>query len=224
MPMNAHYRGPIDLPEVIPVFPLPGALLLPRGQMPLNIFEPRYLAMVDDALRDGHRLIGMVQPDSTHGDKTDVPPLYKIGCVGRITELAESGDGRYLIELTGIARFLIEQELTVGTAYRQCRVTFAPFANDFVARKGENEVDRPALLTALRDFLAANDLKADWEGIEQAPNEALVNALSMMSPYGTAEKQALLEAPDLKTRAEILVAITEIELAKKDSEGEPQLQ
>jgi uncharacterized protein len=225
MPMNAHYRGPIDLPEVIPVFPLPGALLLPRGQMPLNIFEPRYLAMVDDALRDGHRLIGMIQPDAAHADPDhDTPPLFKIGCVGRITELAESGDGRYLIELTGIARFRVEEELRVKTAYRQCRVTYAPFADDFVARKGENEVDREAVLTALRDFLDANNLNADWEGIEKAPNEALVNALSMMSPYGAAEKQALLEAPDLKTRAEILVAITEIELAKKDSEGEPQLQ
>ena len=224
MPMNAHYRGPIDLPEVIPVFPLPGALLLPRGQMPLNIFEPRYLAMVDDALRDGHRLIGMIQPDAVHADAADAPPLFTIGCVGRITELAESGDGRYLIELTGVARFRIEEELRVKTAYRQCRVTYAPFADDFVARKGEKEVDREAVLAALRDFLEANDLKADWEGIENAPNEALVNALSMMSPYGAAEKQALLEAPDLKTRAEILVAITEIELAKKDSEGEPQLQ
>ena len=225
MPMNAHYRGPIDLPEVIPVFPLPGALLLPRGQMPLNIFEPRYLAMVDDALRDGHRLIGMIQPDAAHADAAAAaPPLFKIGCVGRITELAESGDGRYLIELTGIARFRIEEELRVKTAYRQCRVTYAPFADDFVARKGEAEVDREAVLTALRDFLEANELKADWDGIENAPNEALVNALSMMSPYGAAEKQALLEAPDLKTRAEILVAITEIELAKKDSEGEPQLQ
>jgi len=225
MPMNAHYRGPIDLPEVIPVFPLPGALLLPRGQMPLNIFEPRYLAMIDDALRDGHRLIGMIQPDVTHADAApEVPPLFKVGCVGRITELAESGDGRYLIELTGIARFRIEEELRVQTPYRQCRVTFAPFADDFVARKGEDEVDRDAVLTALRDFLEANDLNADWDGIQKAPNEALVNALSMMSPYGAAEKQALLEAPDLKTRAEILVAITEIELAKKDSEGEPQLQ
>lgn len=225
MPMNAHYRGPIDLPEVIPVFPLPGALLLPRGQMPLNIFEPRYLAMVDDALRDGHRLIGMIQPDVAHADAAaEVPPLFRIGCVGRITELAESGDGRYLIELTGIARFRVDEELPVKTLYRQCRVSYAPFADDFVARKGENEVDREAVLTALRDFLEANNLKADWEGIEKAPNEALVNALSMMSPYGPAEKQALLEAPDLKTRAEILVAITEIELAKKDSEGEPQLQ
>lgn len=224
MPMNAQYRGPIEMPEVIPVFPLPGALLLPRGQMPLNIFEPRYLAMIDDALRDGHRLIGMIQPDPAQAGPLDKPPLYATGCVGRITQLAESGDGRYLLELTGVARFRIEEELPVATLYRQCRVTFAPFADDFVARKGEDKVDREALLTALRAFLAANDLKADWDGIEKAPNEALVNALSMMSPYGTAEKQALLEAPDLKTRAEILVAITEIELAKKNTEGEPQLQ
>ncbi len=224
MPMNAQYRGPIEMPGVIPVFPLPGALLLPRGQMPLNIFEPRYLAMVDDALRDGHRLIGMIQPDVAHAGSTDKPSLYKIGCVGRITQLAESGDGRYLIELTGVARFRVEEELKVATPYRQCRVTYAPFADDFIARKGENAVDRAALLAALTDFLKANDLKADWEGIERAPNEALVNALSMMSPYGTAEKQALLEAPDLKTRAEVLIAITEIELAKKNTEGEPQLQ
>jgi Lon protease-like protein len=224
MPMNAQYRGPIELPGVIPVFPLPGALLLPRGQMPLNIFEPRYLAMVDDALRDGHRLIGMIQPDTAQDGPADKPPLYKIGCVGRITQLAESGDGRYLIELTGVARFRIEEELKVATPYRQCRVTFAPFADDFVARRGENAVNRAALLAALTEFLNANDLKADWEGIERAPNEALVNALSMMSPYGTAEKQALLEAPDLKTRAEVLIAITEIELAKKNTDGDPRLQ
>ena len=150
MPMNAQYRGPIDLPEIIPVFPLPGALLLPRGQMPLNIFEPRYLAMIDDALRDGHRLVGMIQPDVAHSGQSDKPPLFKIGCVGRITQLAESGDGRYLIELTGVARFRIEQELPVKTEYRQCRVTYTPFADDFVARKGEEAVDRPAVLKALR--------------------------------------------------------------------------
>ena len=224
MPMNAVYRGPDAMAQVIPVFPLPGALLLPRGQMPLNIFEPRYIAMIDDSLRDGHRLIGMIQPDVAHTGSAEKRPLYKIGCAGRITQLAESGDGRYLIELTGVARFRIEEELKVATTYRQCRVTYAPFADDFTARKGENAVDRAALLVALTDFLKANDLNADWEGIEKAPNEALVNALSMMSPYGTAEKQALLEAPDLKTRAEILIAITEIELAKKNTEGEPQLQ
>jgi len=132
--------------------------------------------------------------------------------------------GRYLVELTGVARFRIEEELKALTPYRQCRVTYAPFADDFIARKGEDAVDRKAVLRALNDFMKANDLKADWEDIDKAPNEALVNALSMMSPYGAAEKQALLEAPDLKTRAELLVAITEIELAKKNTEGEPQLQ
>jgi Lon protease-like protein len=224
MPMNVAYRRPDDLPDVIPVFPLAGALLLPRGQMPLNIFEPRYLAMVDDALSSGRRLIGMIQPDTAHRGSEEKPSLYRIGCVGRITQLGETGDGRYLMELTGIARFRIVEELSVATPYRQCRVAYAPYADDFIARKGEDAVDRAALLAALAAFLKANDLKADWDGIENAPNEALVNALAMMSPYGAAEKQALLEAPDLKTRAEILVAVTEIELAKGKTEGEPSLQ
>jgi Lon protease-like protein len=224
MPMNLSYRGPDDVADVIPVFPLSGALLLPRGQMPLNIFEPRYLMMIDDALRSGDRLIGMIQPDAAHPGPEDKPNLYRVGCIGRLTQFAESGDGRYLIQLTGVARFRIEQELDVTTPYRQCRVSTAPFADDFVGHKGEDEVDRDALLQALRDFLKANDLKADWDGIEKAPNEALVNALAMMSPYGPAEKQALLEAPDLKTRAEILVAVTEIELAKSRTPGETQLQ
>src|SRR5271165_1612312 len=224
MPLNAVYRGPADLPGTLPVFPLPGALLLPRGQMPLNIFEPRYLAMVDDSLRDGHRLIGMIQPDPAHPGSDTRPNLYKIGCAGRITQLAETGDGRYLLQLTGVARFRIEEELTVSTAYRQCEVTYAPFADDFIARKGEEDVDRKAVLDALTAFLKANNLKADWEGIENAPNEALVNALAMMSPYGSAEKQALLEAPDLKTRAQVLIAVTEIELAKKTTGGETPLQ
>jgi Lon protease-like protein len=224
MPMNAVYRGSADLPEIIPVFPLPGALLLPRGQLPLNIFEPRYLALVDDSLRDGHRLIGMIQPDQGHAGPPDKPPLFKVGCVGRITQIAETGDGRYLLQLTGIARYRIEEELEVATAYRQCRVNFVPFADDFIARKGEEGVDRKALLETLSAFLKANKLKTDWQGIEKAPNEALVNALAMMSPYGSAEKQALLEAPDLKSRAEILIAVTEIELAKKASGGETPLQ
>lgn len=224
MPMNAVYQGPGDLPAEIPVFPLPGALLLPRGQMPLNIFEPRYLAMIDDALASRHRLIGMIQPDGAHPGSADKPNLYQVGCVGRITQLAESGDGRYLIQLTGVSRFRVEEELTVRTAYRQCRVSYAPFADDFIARKGEEEVDRKAVLHALTDFLKANKLEADWDGIENAPNEALVNALAMMSPYGSAEKQALLEAPDLKTRAEILVAVTEIELAKTNTPNETPLQ
>jgi len=224
MPMNVVYRSSADLPETIAVFPLPGALLLPRGQMPLNIFEPRYLAMVNDSLRDGHRLIGMIQPDPAHPGPQDKPALFRVGCVGRITQLAETGDGRYLIQLTGIARFRVEEEFNVDTAYRQCRVSYVPFTDDFTARKGEDKVDRKALLAALAAFLKANNLKTDWAGIEKAPNEALVNALAMMSPYGAAEKQALLEAPDLKSRAEILIAVTEIELAKKTTGGETPLQ
>ncbi len=222
MGMNAAYRGPEDCPSVIPVFPLPGALLLPRGQMPLNIFEPRYLAMVDEALKTD-RIIGMVQPDADNDPNTTVPKLYKVGCAGRITQFAETGDGRYLISLIGIARFRIEEELATMTPYRQCQVTYDPFSADFLARAGEEEVDREGVLQALGDFVDATDLKVDWRGIEQAPNEALVNALCMMSPFGAREKQALLEAPDLKTRAEALIAITEIELARGE-DSEPTLQ
>ncbi len=224
MPINAEYRGPGDLPEVIPVFPLAGALLLPRGQMPLNIFEQRYLAMVDDALRDSHRLIGMIQPDVVHSPDEAKPTLFRTGCVGRITQLAETGDGRYILELTGISRFKVIEEMEVLTPYRQCRVDYFPYLDDFTARKGEEAVDREALLAVLADFLKANKLSVDWEGVESAPNEALVNALAMMSPYGAAEKQAMLEAPDLKTRAEILIAVTQIDLAKKRTSGDPPLQ
>jgi Lon protease-like protein len=222
--MNAVYRGPADLPRTIPVFPLSGALLLPRGQIPLNIFEPRYLEMVDDALRDGHRLIGMIQPDPAHRGIPERPNLYKVGCVGRITQIAETGDGRYLMQLTGVARYRVLQELPVTTSYRQCSVDYTQFIDDFTARKGEEHVDRKAVLAALTQYLKANNLKADWEGIKHAPNEALVNALAMMSPYDPAEKQAMLEAPDLKTRAEILIAVTEIALAKSQTEGDPPLQ
>src|ERR1700684_1127105 len=131
MPINAEYRGPGALPQIIPVFPLPGALLLPRGQMPLNIFEPRYLAMIHDALRSGHRLIGMIQPAPAHpGADPEKPHLFHVGCVGRMTQFAESGDGRSLIQLTGVARFRIEEELSVTTPYRQCKVTYQPYVDD----------------------------------------------------------------------------------------------
>ena len=224
MPINSEYQGPGDLPETIPVFPLAGALLLPRGQMPLNIFEPRYLEMIDDSLRDGHRIIGMIQPDVTHSRSEAVPALFRIGCARRITQFAETGDGRYVLELTGVSRFKVVEELKVLTPYRQCKVDFFSFVNDFTARKGEDAVDRKAVLDVLTDFLKANELKVDWDGINSAPNEALVNALAMMSPYGPAEKQAMLEAPDLKTRAEILIAVTQMELAKKQSPGDNTLQ
>jgi Lon protease-like protein len=166
--------------------------------------------MVDDALRDGHRLIGMIQPDVSHSRDEARPALFRVGCVGRITQLAEAGDGRYILELTGIARFKVVEEMAVLTAYRQCKVDYFPYIDDFTARKGEEAVDREALLEVLTDFLKANNLKVDW--------------LAMMSPYGPPEKQAMLEAPDLKTRAEILIAVTEMDLAKKRTSGDPPLQ
>lgn len=223
MGMNAVYSGPEDCPAVIPLFPLAGALLLPRGQMPLNIFEPRYLSMIDDALRT-HRVIGMIQPETENGRQSQVPPLLQVGCVGRITQFAETGDDRYVITLTGVSRFRLEEELSVTTPYRQGRVGYGDFVVDFEARAGEGEVDRAGLLKALRSFAKANELKIDWKGVNEAPNEALVNALSMMCPFGPREKQALLEAPSLKSRAEVLVAITEIELARGGSDPETTLQ
>ena len=222
MSTHAGYKGPADCPGVIPVFPLPGALLLPRGQMPLNIFEPRYLAMIDDALRTD-RIIGMIQPDVEAGASPMTPRLFRVGCAGRITQFAETGDGRYLISLTGIARFRVESELATTTRYRRCQVSYDDFATDFEARAGEEAVDREGVLKALRDFVEVNDLKVDWAGIEEAPNEALVNALCMMSPFGAREKQAMLEAADLKTRAEVLIAVTEMELVR-GSGSEPTLQ
>lgn len=222
MPMNAVYRSAGDLPDAIPLFPLPGALLLPRGQMPLNIFEKRYVQMIDDALR-GERLIGMIQPEP-ESMRSAVPGLYKVGCVGRITQYAESGDGRYLISLTGIARFRLLEELPTLTPYRQARVSFHEFAQDFSPRAGEEAVDREGVLAVLRDFVAMNQIDVDWRGIDEAPNEALINALAMMAPFGVREKQALLEAADLKIRADTLIAIAQIEMARRDDGADAPLQ
>ncbi len=215
------YRGPADMPETIPVFPLTGALLLPRGRLPLNIFEPRYLAMTNDAM-SGTRIIGMIQPEKP--ETSTPPPLFHVGCAGRIVAYEETGDGRILITLSGIGRFRLRDELNVGTLYRQCRVDFAEFAGDFAADPTGSTVDRQALLRTLKDYLEANRIQADWSGIRDAPIEALVNGLSMMSPFGTREKQALLEAPDLKSRAELLIAITEFSLAEPGEDGETSLQ
>ncbi|WP_332682511.1 LON peptidase substrate-binding domain-containing protein [Bosea sp. (in: a-proteobacteria)] len=223
MGMNAVYHGAEDCPAVIPLFPLSGALLLPRGQMPLNIFEPRYLAMIDDAIRT-HRAIGLIQPEPESGRQSPSPALLQVGCLGRITQFAETGDDRYILTLTGVARFRLVEELSVTTAYRQARISYGDFGIDFQARAGEEAVDRAGLLKALRSFAKANELKIDWKGVNEAPNEALVNALSMMCPFGPREKQALLEAPDLKSRAEVLVAITEIELARGGSDPDTTLQ
>lgn len=208
---NAYYRGEPDLPSSVAVFPLEAALLLPGGRMPLNVFEPRYLAMVDEAVA-GDRLIGMIQPSLDGARRTDgEPELCSVGCLGRIASFAETGDGRYLIALQGVCRFRVVHEAAVKTPYRQCRI--AAFLADLEEDQATADVNRPALLKAFRAYLQANDLEADWESVSRADNLMLVNALSMMAPYGPAEKQALLEAPDLKTRAETLIAITEMLLA-----------
>jgi Lon protease-like protein len=218
-----RYRTPQDLPKTVRIFPLPAALLLPRSELPLNIFEPRYLAMVSDALA-GDRLIGMIQPEHEKGDLSGSPPLFKIGCAGRITSYAETPDDRILINLTGICRFAIEEELAVATPYRQVRASFAPFADDLRPGHREHEVDRAGLLKAFRAYLEANDLSTDWKEVERASTEALVNALSALAPYDVRDKQALLEAASLKARADILVALTEINLVRGDGRSHSRLQ
>ncbi len=223
MAINAPYRTPKDIPDVIPVFPLPRALLLPRTELPLNIFEPRYLQMIEDAI-SGHRVIGMIQPNEPEENASKVPPLYHVGCAGRLTSFTETGDGRYQVVLTGISRFRILEEARVTTPYRQCKVDYNVFAEDLVQGVGEDEVDREALLKTLANYLAANSIEADWAGITQAPTEALVNGLSLMSPFGVREKQALLEARDLRHRAELLVAATEITLAAGETDENGTLQ
>lgn len=216
-----RYRRPADLPPRIPVFPLRGAILLPRATLPLNVFEPRYLAMVDDALAGG-RLIGIVQPAG--GDPVESPAgrdveLRRIGCAGRITSFQEQDDGRMLITLTGIARFEVLAEAATDQPYRTASVSYDRFAADLTEGLGEHEVDRANLLRVLKSYLDANRMRADWSAIQRSPSELLVNALSVMSPYGAEEKQALLEAADLKTRAAVLVALAEMDLASGGDAG-----
>jgi Lon protease-like protein len=212
MKLNRNYASAADLPPTLPLFPVAGALLLPRRPIQLTVFEPRYLSLLDDAL-SGDRLIGMVQPKAGDDAVGPTPELCEIGCAGRIVQYAEIGDGRCFLSLLGVTRFRIAQELTTLTPYRLVRPDYAPFAQDFVEGSGEDLVDREALLKALRDFAKANDLKIDWDDIREASNETLVNSLAIMSPYGAREKQAMLEAPDLKSRADILVAIAQFDLA-----------
>ncbi len=210
---NALYLSASDLPTTIAIFPLSGVLLLPGGQLPLNIFEPRYLEMIDAAIKTD-RLIGIIQPEFS--ETRESPPgsvaLCNVGCLGRITSLTETGDGRYMVTVTGVCRFRLLSELSATTPYRQFRI--AAFLTDVTAQEEEESVDRDALLRAFKSYLEANKLEADWSSVARASNVTLVNALSMMAPFGPPEKQALLEAPDLKTRAETLVAITEIILAR----------
>lgn len=207
--MPQGYVKAVDLPQVIPVFPVPGAILLPRGQLPLNIFEPRYLNMIDDAMA-GDRVIGMIQPS---GGPSRLPSLSSVGCAGRITSFAETSDGRYLITLTGVARFRIASELPTQTPYRQVRAAFAPFESDLSAPHDTEDFDRDVFLLALKTYLERRQLEIDWETAEGAPQEALINSLSMALPFEPAEKQALLESPSIDDRAEALTALMRIDAA-----------
>jgi Lon protease-like protein len=196
-----------DLPQVIPVFPLDGALLLPHASRPLNIFEPRYLNMLDDAMA-AERIIGIVQ--TTAGGVRERPHLAQVGCAGRVTSFTETPDGRYLITLTGVARFRMGDELSAPTPYRQARVDYSPFADDLKALPGEGGQDRERLLAALRRYLERRGLRIDWGAVEDAGVEALVNSLAMALPFDTAELQALLEAPSLSERRETLIALLQM--------------
>lgn len=206
IPLEERYASLEDLPPVVPVFPLDRAIVLPRRELPLNIFEPRYLEMVDAAM-SGERVIGMIQPsDQTESSH---PELERIGGLGRITAYSEQPEGRYVICLTGICRFRIVDELASTTSYRQCRIDATDFASDLVSGHRAEEVDRARLLEVFAAYLKANELEADWDSVARSDNEALVDTLTMMSPFGTREKQALLEAGNLADRAEMLMALTE---------------
>jgi Lon protease-like protein len=205
--MAGRYLSIADMPRTIGVFPLSGVLLLPRGNLPLNVFEPRYLALVDTAM-SGNRLIGMIQP-LEHEEKTLTPALSAIGCAGRVTSYRENEDGRYLITLTGICRFKVLSELSATTPFRQVQTDFAPFLGDLVAAE-DSDFPRERLLAALKDYLSKRDLKADWRSVMTAPAEILVNALAMLCPFEPAEKQALLEAPGWQERVNTLVALLEM--------------
>ncbi|MEZ5773469.1 MAG: LON peptidase substrate-binding domain-containing protein [Hyphomicrobiaceae bacterium] len=225
--MRERYHRISDLPGRIPIFPLRGAILLPRVTLPLNVFEPRYLAMIDDVLSTP-RLVGIVQPQSTE-EGVESPagksaPLRRVGGLGRVTSFSETDDGRYLVSLTGICRFHLIEEMRTSMPYRMFQVGYEAFGDDLVSGFGEGDVDRAHFLKVLKAYLEANDLKADWQAINSADNELLINTLSMISPYGCEEKQALLEARNLKARAEALVALAEMELAGQGGSSGSTLQ
>ncbi|MCY1126567.1 LON peptidase substrate-binding domain-containing protein [Frigidibacter sp. RF13] len=209
---------PADLPEVIALFPLPGALLLPRGRLPLHIFEPRYLAMLDDVLKSRERLIGIIQPrPAPEGQRR----LSAIGCAGRLTSFNETEDGRYMIALSGISRFRLTREVTGFTPYLRAEISWQGFERDLGQPETDERFDRPAFLDLLRRFFTQKKLATDWEGLEDAPDEVLINALAMLCPFDHEDKQALLEAPTLPLRRETLQMLIEFALR---ADGEGQLQ
>ncbi|HBK90108.1 MAG TPA: peptidase S16 [Parvularcula sp.] len=212
-------RSPRALPAVIPVFPLTGAILLPKGMLPLNIFEPRYLRMFDDALA-GARVIGMIQP--REDDSAARAPLYEVGCAGRITAFQETGDGRYLVSLSGLSRFRVGAELDAATPYRQVNADYSGFPSDMNEDRTGEAVDRERLFDAMRGYFASEGLSTDWQEAAAAPTAALVNSLAMGCPFAPNEKQALLEAGTLADRADCLIAL--MRMSGGEAPDEPILQ
>ena len=196
----------IDLPTTIPVYPLPKAVLLPRSRLPLHIFEPRYLAMVDDCLKTPHRFIGMLQPTGNEGR------LHSIGCAGKLTQFSETEDGRYMITLTGISRYRLDSEIEGFTPYRRFNVQWTGFEKDWEVPEQDSKFDRDSFFDLLKKFLEGEGLSTDWETLQQADNELLINSLSMMLDFDLEDKQALLEAPSLQTRRETLTTLFEFSL------------
>ncbi|MEM9797211.1 MAG: LON peptidase substrate-binding domain-containing protein [Pseudomonadota bacterium] len=209
-----------DLPPTIPVFPLPGALLLPRARLPLHIFEPRYLQMIDDCLKTEHRLIGMVQPRAQPGK--DGRALQSIGCAGRLTQLSETEDRRYMITLAGVSRYRITREISGFAPYLKADISWDGFERDRGKPEIDETFDRPAFLTLLRRYFENQELRTDWDSLKDADEELLINSLSMLCPFEPEEKQALLEAPSLATRRETMVTL--MEFALRGAGGEETVQ
>ena len=204
-----------DLPDTLPVFPLPGALLLPRSRLPLHLFEPRYLQMLEDVLKTRTRLIGMVQPYDAPGA---AGRLHAIGCAGRVTAFSETEDGRYMITLSGMSRFRIMTEVEGFTPYRRCQVNWQGFGRDLGPCEQDTAFDRPAFMKLLGRFFEDQGLSTDWDSLGEAEDELLINSLSMLCPFDAEDKQALLEAPSLSTRRETLITLIEYALRGGNSE------
>jgi uncharacterized protein len=207
-----------DLPEILPIFPLSGALLLPRARLPLHIFEPRYLALLEDCLKTRSRLIGMIQPrDTPEGQESR---LSAIGCAGRLTSFSETEDGRYMVTLTGISRFRLLDEVQGFQPYRRFHIDWSPFQRDLGSEETDPIFNRAAFLALLARFFQARQLGTDWSGLKEAGTEHMINALSMLLPLAPEDKQALLEAPTLVTRRETLVTLLEFALRSGGSNDE----
>ncbi len=208
-----------DLPDTIPVFPLPGALMLPRARLPLHIFEPRYLAMIEDCLKTKHRLIGMIQPRDTPASEKRAAEkrpgeksLQTIGCAGRVTGFSETEDGRYMITLSGISRYKVKEEVQGFTPYRRCLVDWGPFGRDLGPTEHDPGFRRDAFMALLGRYFTRLELSTDWDSLKEAEPELLINSLSMLCPFSPEDKQALLEAPTLDTRRETMVTLIEFAL------------